>query len=110
MTCPPQALQGLRVLELGQLIAGPLAGKTLADFGADGITIEPADGGNPLRHSGRQRWAGAARWRVAPASTASTASTASDDPSQMTSITRQSLTLVKVGPGTTRSPSAAKKL
>ncbi len=43
------ALQGLRVLELGQLIAGPFAGKTLADFGADVIKIEPPDGGDPLR-------------------------------------------------------------
>jgi len=43
------ALQGLRVLELGQLIAGPFAGKTLADFGADVIKIEPVDGGDPLR-------------------------------------------------------------
>ncbi len=43
------ALAGLKVLELGQLIAGPFAGKTLADFGADVIKIEPADGGDPLR-------------------------------------------------------------
>lgn len=43
------ALQGLKVLELGQLIAGPFAGKTLADFGADVIKVEPLDGGDPLR-------------------------------------------------------------
>ena len=43
------ALHGLKVLELGQLIAGPFAGKTLADFGADVIKIEPAAGGDPLR-------------------------------------------------------------
>ena len=43
------ALQGLKVLELGQLIAGPFAAKTLADFGADVIKIEPVDGGDPLR-------------------------------------------------------------
>ena len=43
------ALAGLRVLELGQLIAGPFAGKTLADFGADVIKIEPVEGGDPLR-------------------------------------------------------------
>ena len=36
-----QALQGLKVVELGQLIAGPLAAKTLADFDADMIKIEP---------------------------------------------------------------------
>ncbi|MBP5991732.1 MAG: CoA transferase [Piscinibacter sp.] len=43
------ALAGLKVLELGQLIAGPFAGKTLADFGADVIKIEPLEGGDPLR-------------------------------------------------------------
>ena len=43
------ALHGLKVLELGQLIAGPFAGKTLADFGADVIKIEPQEGGDPLR-------------------------------------------------------------
>ena len=42
-------LAGIRVLELGQLIAGPFAAKTLADFGADVIKIEPPDGGDPLR-------------------------------------------------------------
>jgi formyl-CoA transferase len=44
-----QALNGLRVLELGQLIAGPFAGKTLADFGADVIKVEPPGLGDPLR-------------------------------------------------------------
>ena len=51
-------LAGLKILELGQLIAGPFAGKTLADFGADVIKIEPpardgSAGGDPLR-----------RWRL----------------------------------------------
>jgi crotonobetainyl-CoA:carnitine CoA-transferase CaiB-like acyl-CoA transferase len=49
MLPPKDALHGLRVLELGQLIAGPFAGKTLADFGADVIKIEPVAGGDPLR-------------------------------------------------------------
>ncbi|MBX2869029.1 MAG: CoA transferase [Acidiferrobacterales bacterium] len=44
-----QALAGLKVLELGQLIAGPFAAKTLADFGADVIKIESAGTGDPLR-------------------------------------------------------------
>jgi formyl-CoA transferase len=39
----------LRVIELGSLIAGPFAAKTLADFGATVIKIEPPDGGDPLR-------------------------------------------------------------
>ena len=55
---PPQAdhpapakgpLSGLKVLELGQLIAGPFAAKTLADFGAEVVKIESPDGGDPLR-------------------------------------------------------------
>ncbi len=46
-------LQGLRVIELGQLIAGPFAAKTLADFGADVIKIETPGSGDPLR-----------RWRL----------------------------------------------
>ncbi len=44
-----KSLEGLRVIELGQLIAGPFAGKMLAEFGADVIKIEPPDGGDPLR-------------------------------------------------------------
>lgn len=43
------ALCNLRVIELGQLIAGPFAAKTLADFGADVIKIEPPNSGDPLR-------------------------------------------------------------
>ncbi len=43
------ALEGLKVLELGQLIAGPFAAKTLADFGAEVIKIEPPGSGDPLR-------------------------------------------------------------
>jgi formyl-CoA transferase len=42
-------LAGLKVLELGQLIAGPFAAKTLADFGADVVKVEPPGGGDPLR-------------------------------------------------------------
>jgi len=45
-----QALQGLRVVEMGQLIAGPFAGKTLGDFGADVIKIEAPGSGDPLRN------------------------------------------------------------
>jgi len=46
----PGALQGLKVIEMGQLIAGPFAAKTLADFGADVIKIEPPGAGDPLRN------------------------------------------------------------
>ena len=62
-------LAGLKVVELGQLIAGPFAAKTLADFGAEVIKIEPpangdVPGGDPLRqwrllHEGTSVW-----WQV----------------------------------------------
>ena len=42
-------LAGLKVIELGQLIAGPFAAKTLADFGAEVIKIEAPGKGDPLR-------------------------------------------------------------
>ena len=45
----PAALAGLKVIELGQLIAGPFAAKTLADFGAEVIKVEPPGAGDPLR-------------------------------------------------------------
>ncbi len=57
-------LTGLKVVELGQLIAGPFAAKTLADFGAEVIKIEPPGAGDPLRqwrllHDGTSVW-----WQV----------------------------------------------
>ncbi|WOB08292.1 CoA transferase [Piscinibacter gummiphilus] len=57
-------LSGLKVLEMGQLIAGPFAAKTLADFGAEVIKIEPPGSGDPLRqwrllHNGTSVW-----WQV----------------------------------------------
>ena len=48
-TAHPGPLAGLKVVELGQLIAGPFAAKTLADFGADVIKIEAPRTGDPLR-------------------------------------------------------------
>ncbi len=57
-------LAGLKVLELGQLIAGPFAGRMLGDFGADVIKVEPPGSGDPLRqwrllHDGTSVW-----WQV----------------------------------------------
>ena len=46
----PGALDGVRVIEMGQLIAGPFAGKMLGEFGADVIKIEPPGTGDPLRN------------------------------------------------------------
>jgi formyl-CoA transferase len=45
----PGALAGVRVIEMGQLIAGPFAGKMLGEFGADVVKIEPPGSGDPLR-------------------------------------------------------------
>ena len=42
-------LSGIRVLELGQLIAAPFATKLLAEFGAEVIKVEAPEGGDPLR-------------------------------------------------------------
>ncbi len=55
------ALGGLKVIELGQLIAGPFAAKLLGEFGAEIIKIEPPDFGGPLREwrkleSGTSLW------------------------------------------------------
>ncbi|BBB62404.1 CoA transferase [Undibacterium sp. KW1] len=54
-------LHGVRVLEMGQLIAGPFAAKMLAEFGAEVIKIEPPGTGDPLRkwrllHEGTSVW------------------------------------------------------
>ncbi|HJV38984.1 MAG TPA: CoA transferase [Geothrix sp.] len=45
----PSVLSGIRVLELGQLIAGPFAAKILGEFGAEVIKVEPPGAGDPLR-------------------------------------------------------------
>jgi len=57
-------LTGIRVLEMGQLIAGPFAAKMLGEFGAEVIKIEPPGRGDPLRnwrlvHEGTSVW-----WQV----------------------------------------------
>lgn len=50
---PTGALDGVRVLELGTLIAGPFAGRLLGDMGADVIKIEPPGSPDPLRTWGQ---------------------------------------------------------
>jgi formyl-CoA transferase len=47
------ALKGLRVVEMGQLIAGPFCGQLLGDMGADIVKIEPPGKGDPMRAWGR---------------------------------------------------------
>jgi len=46
---PERPLAGIRVLEMGQLMAGPFAGTILAYYGAEVIKIEPPRGGDPVR-------------------------------------------------------------
>ncbi|PWB15843.1 formyl-CoA transferase [Comamonas sp. JNW] len=46
----PMALQGVKVVEMGQLIAGPFCGKTLGEFGAEVVKIEATGAGDPLRN------------------------------------------------------------
>ena len=47
------ALKGLKVVEMGQLIAGPFCGQLLGDMGAEVIKIEPPGSGDPMRVWGR---------------------------------------------------------
>lgn len=55
-------LQGLRVIEFGQLLAGPFVGTLLGDFGADVIKVEPPPGGDAMRDWGRLRHQGHSLW------------------------------------------------
>ena len=57
-------LAGVRVLELGSLIAGPFCSKTLADFGAEVIKVEPPGEGDPLRRWRRLRNGVSLWWHV----------------------------------------------
>lgn len=55
-------LAGFRVVELGQLIAGPFAGQLLGDLGAEVIKIELPGTGDPLRHWGQLTPDGDSLW------------------------------------------------
>lgn len=55
-------LSDLRVIEMGQLLAGPFCGQLLADFGADVIKIEPPGQGDPMREWGREKSGGKSLW------------------------------------------------
>lgn len=55
-------LSGLRIVELGSLIAGPFAGRLLADFGAEVIKVEAPGRSDPLRDWGGARDRGRSLW------------------------------------------------
>jgi len=56
------ALAGLRVLEMGQLLAGPFCGQLLGDLGAEVIKVEPPGTGDPMRQWGREKPHGKSLW------------------------------------------------
>jgi formyl-CoA transferase len=55
-------LKGLRVIEMGTLLAGPFCGQLLADFGAEIIKVEPPNQGDPMRVWGREKAHGQSLW------------------------------------------------
>ena len=55
-------LEDLRVIELGQLLAGPFCGQLLGDFGADVIKVEDPGRGDPMRQWGREKPHGKSLW------------------------------------------------
>jgi formyl-CoA transferase len=55
-------LQGLRVIELGTLLAGPFCGQLLGDFGAEIIKVEAPGQGDPMRAWGREKVHGKSLW------------------------------------------------
>jgi succinyl-CoA--D-citramalate CoA-transferase len=55
-------LEGVRVVEMGSLLAGPFCGQLLADFGAEVIKVEPPGKGDPMREWGRHRKNGHTLW------------------------------------------------
>jgi len=56
------ALADIRLIEMGQLLAGPFCGQLYADFGAEVIKIEPPGSGDPMREWGREKAHGKPIW------------------------------------------------
>ena len=56
------ALHGLRVIEMGQLLAGPFCGQLMADFGAEVIKLEAPGKGDPMREWGQEKPHGLSLW------------------------------------------------
>jgi len=58
----PGPLAGLRLIEMGTLLAGPFCGQLLGDFGAEVIKLEPPGQGDPMREWGREKAHGMSLW------------------------------------------------
>ncbi len=58
----PGPLAGVRVIELGQLLAGPFTGRLLGDLGAEVIKVEPPGQPDPIRDWGKARYEGRSLW------------------------------------------------
>jgi formyl-CoA transferase len=58
----PGPLAGVRVIELGMLLAGPFTGRLLGDMGAEIIKVEPPGQPDPLREWGKARYEGRSLW------------------------------------------------
>jgi formyl-CoA transferase len=58
----PGALSDIRVIELGQLLAGPYCGQLLGDYGAEVIKVEDPAVGDPMREWGREKPYGKSLW------------------------------------------------
>jgi formyl-CoA transferase len=57
-----RGLGDVRVVEMGQLLAGPFCGQLLGDFGAEVIKVEPPGSGDPMREWGREKPHGKSLW------------------------------------------------
>ena len=55
-------LKGIRVIEMGQLLAGPFCGQLMGDFGAEVIKVEQPGIGDPMREWGREKPHGLSLW------------------------------------------------
>ena len=61
-TSGPGPLAGVRVIELGMLLAGPFTGRLLGDMGAEIVKVEPPGQPDPLREWGKARYRGRSLW------------------------------------------------
>ena len=55
-------LAGLRIIEIGQMLAGPFVGSRMADFGAEVIKVEAPDRTDPMRVWGQHKYKGKGLW------------------------------------------------